>query len=122
MGAVLLLGAISCLSMVILLIFIITKPVSRQQHYPVDGRGRSMLITGCNSGFGLHLARWLDQRGYVVFGGCLFPDRDGAQSLSTQSSSNLKVLKLDVRCDADVERVKVEALQNLPEKGEFSTL
>lgn len=122
MGAVLLLGAIGCLSMVILLIFIITKLVSRQQLHHVDGRGRGVLVTGCDSGFGFHLARCLDQRGFVVFAGCLFPDGDGAQSLSAQSSSNLKVLKLDVSCDADVEQVKADVLQNLPEKGEFSTL
>lgn len=122
MSGTLLVGQLlGCLSTAALLIFIITKLVSRQQRGRIrDGHGRGVLVTGCDSGFGHQLARCLDQEGFVVFAGCLFPDGIGAQTLAKHSSSTLKVLKLDVRSDADVEQAKVAVLQNLPEKGELA--
>lgn len=52
--------------------------------------------------------------------GCLFPDGNGAQTLTKHSTCNLKVLKLDVTSDADVEQARKVVLENLPEKGTFS--
>lgn len=43
-----------------------------------------------------------------------------AQTLPKHRSSKLKVLRLDVSSDAEVEQVKAEVLQNLLEKGEQS--
>ncbi|XP_070712002.1 D-beta-hydroxybutyrate dehydrogenase, mitochondrial [Pempheris klunzingeri] len=82
-----------------------------------DGYGYAVLITGCDSGFGHQLALCLDQKGFVVFAGCLFPGGDGAQSLTRQSSSNLKILKLDVTSDEDVQQAKKTVQENLPKKG-----
>lgn len=111
---------VGSLSIVALLIFVVTKLVSRQQrNRMLDGRGYGVLITGCDSGFGHQLARCLDQKGFVVFAGCLFPDGNGAQTLTKHSTSNLKVLRLDVTSDADVEEARKAVLQNLPEKGTF---
>lgn len=115
--------AIGCLSAAALLVFVISKLVrARRRRLMLDGRGRGVLVTGCDSGFGYQLARRLDQRGFAVFAGCLFPDGDGARSLGQQCSGKLKVLKLDVRSDADVEQAKAAVLQNLPEKGECGAL
>lgn len=121
MSGTLLLGqVIGSLSIVAFLVFMVTKLVSCQQRSRTpDGRGYGVLITGCDSGFGHQLARCLDQKGFVVFAGCLFPDGNGAQSLAKQSTRNLKVLKLDVTSDADVERARRAVLENLPEKGTF---
>lgn len=110
--------AIGCLSVFVLLLLIFTKTVSCRSHPPPqDGRGLAVLITGCDSGFGYQLARCLDQRGFVVFAGCLFPQGPGAQSLSRQSSSSLRILKLDVTKDEDVTQAKRTVQEQLPEKG-----
>ncbi|XP_071774279.1 D-beta-hydroxybutyrate dehydrogenase, mitochondrial, partial [Centroberyx gerrardi] len=84
---------------------------------PQELRGSAVLITGCDSGFGLHLARCLDSRGFVVFAGCLCPEGEGAQSLKRESSKNLKILKLDVTSEEDVQKAKEVVQANLPEKG-----
>ncbi|KAJ3584131.1 hypothetical protein NHX12_014627 [Muraenolepis orangiensis] len=82
-----------------------------------EGRGRAVLVTGCDSGFGRHLARRLDGRGFTVFAGCLFPEGLGARSLARESSGRLRVLKLDVTQDDDVEQAKRTVQEHLPEKG-----
>ncbi|XP_037123696.1 D-beta-hydroxybutyrate dehydrogenase, mitochondrial [Syngnathus acus] len=84
---------------------------------PVEGHGFGVLITGCDSGFGYELAQRLDHKGFVVFAGCLFPQGLGAQNLARESSGNLKILKLDVTNDEDVEQAKRIVKENLPEKG-----
>lgn len=99
-------------------ILVITRLISSHQRIP-GLKGRGVLITGCDSGFGHHLAHCLDSEGFVVFAGCLLPEGDGAQSLKKESSSNLRILKLDVTSDEDVQQAKREVQANLPEKGEI---
>lgn len=112
---------IAIVSLSALLIFALAKLVSRQGCSHVsDGYGHAVLITGCDSGFGYQLARCLDHKGFVVFAGCLFPEGVGAQSLARQSSSNLKILKLDVTNDEDIQQAKKIVQESLPEKGERS--
>ncbi|XP_072304420.1 D-beta-hydroxybutyrate dehydrogenase, mitochondrial [Eucyclogobius newberryi] len=79
--------------------------------------GYAVLITGCDSGFGHHLARALDRRGFVVFAGCLQPEGAGAQSLARLCSSQLRLLKLDVTQEQDVQQAKETVQAILPEKG-----
>lgn len=101
------------------LIFVLARLVSRHRSSQVmDSHGYAVLITGCDSGFGHQLALRLDRKGFVVFAGCLSPEGAGAQSLVRQSSSNLKILKLDVTSDEDVHQAKRTVQDNLPEKGE----
>ncbi|RVE75051.1 hypothetical protein OJAV_G00012930 [Oryzias javanicus] len=100
------------------LVFVLLKLVARlHRRRGVDGLGRAVLVMGCDSGFGRRLAGALDRRGFVVFAGCLSPDGEGAQSLIRESSGNLKVLKLDVTKDEEVQRAKKTVQDNLPEKG-----
>uniref|UniRef100_A0A8D3CUW6 Uncharacterized protein n=1 Tax=Scophthalmus maximus TaxID=52904 RepID=A0A8D3CUW6_SCOMX len=100
------------------LLFLLAKLVARHRLSRVhDGRGYAVLITGCDSGFGHQLARCLDHKGFVVFAGCLSPEGTGALSLARQSSRNLKILKLDVTSEEDVQQAKRTVQENLPEKG-----
>lgn len=65
---------------------------------------RSVLVTGCDSGFGNLVARRLDAYGFTVFAGCLFPDGDGAKKLAQETSKTFRIVKLDVTSKEDVER------------------
>ncbi|XP_078086625.1 D-beta-hydroxybutyrate dehydrogenase, mitochondrial [Mustelus asterias] len=83
----------------------------------VEGKGRAVLITGCDTGFGQLLAKQLDGLGFRVFASCLYPDGQGAQSLKRECSQELKVLKLDVTLDEDVAKAKEFVEANLPAEG-----
>lgn len=65
----------------------------------VDPTNKAVFITGCDSGFGNHLARRLDKKGYRVFAGCLMPDREGARQLKEESSDLLQIVHVDVTDD-----------------------
>ncbi|XP_067845546.1 D-beta-hydroxybutyrate dehydrogenase, mitochondrial [Heptranchias perlo] len=104
-------GFVACL--IPLLIWIVSQ---RQSAGSVDPSGRAVLITGCDTGFGYLLAKQLDQLGFHVFAGCLFPDGEGAQTLKKECSSELNILKLDVTLDEDVAKAKEFVEANLPDK------
>lgn len=87
-----------------------------------DGVGRAVLVTGCDSGFGHHLAKKLDSMGFTVFAGCLCAEGPGAQSLVEECSDRMKVLQLDVTKDEDVSLAKDFVEANLPEKGNSNTI
>ncbi|XP_072235613.1 D-beta-hydroxybutyrate dehydrogenase, mitochondrial [Leuresthes tenuis] len=109
---------ISSIPLSLFLVYVIVKLVSWfQRSRELDGGGYAVLITGCDSGFGHQLARSLDQREFVVFAGCLFPEGSGAQRLARESSSRLKILKLDVTCERDVQQANNMIQRSLPEKG-----
>ncbi|WAR09689.1 H17B6-like protein [Mya arenaria] len=55
---------------------------------------KSVFINGCDTGFGNLLAKTLDQKGVVVYAGCL--TNNGAEQLNKDTSSRLKTLILDV--------------------------
>ncbi|KAM3585125.1 uncharacterized protein V6R79_008255 [Siganus canaliculatus] len=109
---------IPTVSLLVLALCVIATRFSRQCRGRLeDGDGSAVLITGCDSGFGHRLAQCLDLKGFTVFAGCLSPDGAGAQSLARQSSSNLKILKLDVTSEEDVQQAKKTVQEHLPEKG-----
>ncbi|XP_067293076.1 estradiol 17-beta-dehydrogenase 2 [Pseudorasbora parva] len=57
---------------------------------------KAVLITGCDSGFGHDLARFLDSAGMRVFAGVLNELSPGALKLKEDASPNLTVLQLDI--------------------------
>eukprot|EP01137_Pigoraptor_chileana_P035576 Opistho-2@29824 len=59
-----------------------------------DLKGRTVFITGCDTGFGNLLAKHLDKRGAIVVAGCL--TESGRQQLQGESSPRLKTISLDV--------------------------
>ncbi|XP_029828136.1 retinol dehydrogenase 7-like [Ixodes scapularis] len=77
----------------------------------VDGDGKAVLITGCDTGFGHLLAKRLAKEGFYVFAGCLFSDGDDAREL--KSSPNIHVLQLNVTKEDQVELALEEVKNNL---------
>jgi NAD(P)-dependent dehydrogenase (short-subunit alcohol dehydrogenase family) len=66
----------------------------------IDIRGKRILITGCDSGFGYFAAKRLDQLGCIVYANCL--TKNGAEQLKEQCSKRLVTLVFDVTQDAQV--------------------
>ena len=64
---------------------------------------KAVLITGCDSGFGLLAAKALDTYGFHVFAGCLQPRGLGGQRLYKTTSNRLRILNLDVTQPGDIE-------------------
>ncbi|XP_037580992.1 retinol dehydrogenase 7 [Dermacentor silvarum] len=60
----------------------------------VDPKGKCVLITGCDSGFGHMLAMQLAKEGYFVFAGCLDENSDGAKVI--KNAENTLLLQMDV--------------------------
>ncbi|XP_038066175.1 D-beta-hydroxybutyrate dehydrogenase, mitochondrial-like [Patiria miniata] len=70
--------------------------------------GKAVVVTGCDTGIGNALARYLDKLGYRVFAGCLYADGEGATELRGQCSDRLHVLQMDV---TDAHQVSSAAAQ-----------
>ncbi|KAK8784610.1 hypothetical protein V5799_009030 [Amblyomma americanum] len=73
--------------------------------------GKSVLITGCDTGFGHALAVRLSKEGFLVFAGCLNSQGDGAQEL--RKLKNVRVLQLDITRDEQVEAALSSVKQEL---------
>ncbi|XP_061191913.1 17-beta-hydroxysteroid dehydrogenase type 6-like [Saccostrea echinata] len=93
-----------CLGLAFIFIPVVSGTVSPQD--------KAVLITGCDSGFGHSLALNLAKRGFTVFAGCLFLDREGARSLK-ESSNNIHVVQLDVTDDWQVQKAVQTVKENL---------
>jgi len=74
-----------------------------QSSLQLDIEDKAVLITGCDTGFGLVLAKHLHSLGFRVFAGCLLADSDGAgaDELRNIGSQNLHVIQLDVTKEED---------------------
>ncbi|CAL1539144.1 unnamed protein product [Lymnaea stagnalis] len=70
----------------------------------IDAKDKVVFVTGCDSGFGLALAKRLHDKGFTVFAGCLNPDGDGGKELKALNSEKLRVIPLDVTNDDSVSR------------------
>ncbi|XP_013793207.1 D-beta-hydroxybutyrate dehydrogenase, mitochondrial-like, partial [Limulus polyphemus] len=68
----------------------------RKSRGQLQPSGKTVLITGCDSGIGYIVARWLDKLGFTVYAGCLFADGDGAQKLKDSCSTRLRIIQLDI--------------------------
>ncbi|XP_028603645.2 retinol dehydrogenase 5-like isoform X1 [Podarcis muralis] len=77
----------------------------------VEGlRGKYIVITGCDSGFGHALAKYLDQKGFRIIAACL--SKEGSQELLANTSLSLQTVELDLTdpgsIDKAVEFVRAE--------------
>lgn len=69
-----------------------------------EPRGRAVMVTGCDSGFGRDLALALYERGWRVYAGCLTDA--GVKDLAERCSGpNMVAVQMDVTKQADVDRV-----------------
>ncbi|XP_078112405.1 17-beta-hydroxysteroid dehydrogenase type 2 [Sander vitreus] len=80
-------------------------------------QSRAVLITGCDSGFGLALASRLSEAGLKVFAGVLDENGAGARRLREQGSQNLQVLQLDVTDDGQIETAHRHVCSQLHNTG-----
>ena len=63
------------------------------------------VFIGCDTGFGLELAKHLHEQGFNVYAGCLLMDSEGAADLASisESKGRMRVLQLDVTKKEDWE-------------------
>ncbi|XP_032833823.1 D-beta-hydroxybutyrate dehydrogenase, mitochondrial [Petromyzon marinus] len=80
-------------------------------------RDKAVLVTGCDSGFGLSLAQHLHSKGFKIFAGCLLKDKggDGAKQLEAMKSERLKVVQMNVASDDEVAKAVEFIRSSLPD-------
>ncbi|XP_045607758.1 D-beta-hydroxybutyrate dehydrogenase, mitochondrial isoform X2 [Procambarus clarkii] len=76
--------------------------------------GKSVVVTGCDTGFGNTLALHLDNLGFRVFAGCLQAGGEGAENLKRNGSQRLHVLQMDVTKQEQVDKAAEEVKELLP--------
>lgn len=78
----------------------------------VDIRGKFVLITGCDSGFGRETAIRLDKMTVCVLATCL--TKQGEESLKSVTSKQLQTFQLDVKNAQQVKEVYEEVKGRTP--------
>lgn len=81
----------------------------------VNPRGRAVVVTGCDTGFGHDLTIRLDRLGFQVFAGCLFPEGEGAKKLREICSRRVHVVTLDVTKEEHFDQILQYVRKNLGE-------
>ncbi|XP_071033841.1 D-beta-hydroxybutyrate dehydrogenase, mitochondrial isoform X2 [Parasteatoda tepidariorum] len=79
-------------------------------------KGKAVLISGCDSGFGHDLAKRLDDIGFHVYATCLYPSGSGAERLKNECSTRLQILEMNVASDESVKnafKLVEKSLENL---------
>ena len=66
----------------------------------VSSSGKFVLVTGCDSGFGLSAAKAFRDLGFGVFAGCFNENSNGAKEL--RAGKKVEILQLDVTDDVSV--------------------
>ena len=77
-----------------------------------DIKGKFVLITGCDSGFGRETAIQLDKMGVCVLATCL--TKQGEENLKSVTSNKLQTFQLDVTNTQQVEEVYEEVKRKIP--------
>ena len=85
-------------------IAIVTFRLFRRQYGLTTFRGKSLLVTGCDTGFGHAMAIQFSQAGAHVFAACLTPE--SAASLKTPSTAEGKITSfvMDVTDDKQIQK------------------
>ncbi|KAK8763978.1 hypothetical protein V5799_033407 [Amblyomma americanum] len=81
----------------------------------VEPKGKAILITGCDTGFGHMLAKQLASDGFFVFAGCLDENGDGARTL--KKAENMLVLQMDVTKEEEISRALQAVEDSLDGRG-----
>ena len=77
----------------------------------IDLKGKYVLITGCDRGFGRATARALDKMGACVLATCL--TKEGEQSLKSVTSDKLKTFQMDVTNSKQIRDVYSEVRREI---------
>ena len=93
----------------ILSIYLVRKLMSTSK---VDIKGKFVLITGCDSGFGRETAIRLDKMGVGVLATCL--TKQGEENLKSVTSKQFQTFQLDVTNAQQVEEVYEEVKRRIP--------
>ncbi|XP_069757550.1 11-beta-hydroxysteroid dehydrogenase type 2-like isoform X1 [Narcine bancroftii] len=83
-------------------------------------QGKTVLITGCDSGFGLALAKRLHSLGFHVFAMVLHEEGNGGKVLKSFHSDRLVVIQMDVTNWAMVREVEKKIGKQLENKGLYA--
>ncbi|XP_062979197.1 D-beta-hydroxybutyrate dehydrogenase, mitochondrial-like [Elgaria multicarinata webbii] len=72
----------------------------------VDTGERSVVVTGCDSGFGFTIAKHLYEKGFIIYAGCLQKEQGqgGYKDLDDLKSDRMRTMQLNVCNKEDVER------------------
>ncbi|XP_030808328.1 dehydrogenase/reductase SDR family member 9 [Camarhynchus parvulus] len=79
--------------------------------------GKHVFITGCDTGLGNSLAKWLDKRGFCVIAACA--TEKGRQELQCCSSLSLKTVNLNLADSNSIARAVVFVTEQTAGKGLF---
>ena len=93
----------------LLAIYLVRKLIPRGK---VNVKGKYVLITGCDSGFGRETAIRLDEMGVYVMATCL--TEEGEQSLKSVTSDKLKTFQMDVTNSQQITDVYKEVKKSIP--------
>ncbi|KAM6223810.1 17-beta-hydroxysteroid dehydrogenase type 2 [Rhynchocyon petersi] len=89
--------------------------LSSQELLPVDQK--TILITGCDSGIGHNLAKYLDKLGFTVIAGVLHEKGSGAEELQRTCSSRLSVIQMDITNADQIREVKSKVAEKVQDRG-----
>ncbi|XP_077994385.1 D-beta-hydroxybutyrate dehydrogenase, mitochondrial-like [Glandiceps talaboti] len=78
---------------------------------------RTVLITGCDTGFGYETVKYLDKLGLRVFAGCLEKGGTGERNLQAICSERVTTLQLDITSDEQVENAVQLVRSSVGENG-----
>ncbi|XP_054933756.1 retinol dehydrogenase 7-like isoform X2 [Dermacentor andersoni] len=84
----------------------------------VSHKGKAVLITGCDTGFGHLLAERLAKDGFIVFAGCLDASGTGARLLKEET--NIHVLQMNVTKQEDIDAAAEIVEKTLDNKARLS--
>ncbi|XP_071102137.1 D-beta-hydroxybutyrate dehydrogenase, mitochondrial-like isoform X3 [Haliotis cracherodii] len=83
--------------------YICFTALQRKRVRSLTAYGRTVLITGCDTGIGYGLAQRLLLEGFTVIATCLDVEGPGARELKKNRSGRVHVIRLDVTSDDSVE-------------------
>ncbi|XP_069595272.1 17-beta-hydroxysteroid dehydrogenase type 2-like isoform X1 [Ranitomeya imitator] len=94
-------------------LYYVSIPVRRM----LTAQGKTVLITGCDSGLGHALAKYFDELGVLVYAGVLDKKGQGAEELRRVCSSRLSLIQLDVTNQGQIKTVYDEVKNRVQDAG-----
>ncbi|XP_049720219.1 17-beta-hydroxysteroid dehydrogenase type 2 [Elephas maximus indicus] len=100
--------------------FLTSVYLSGQEMLPVDQK--AVLITGCDSGIGHALSKYMDKLGFTVLAGVLNEKGAGAEELQRTCSSRLSVIQLDVTNPAQIREAYRKVVEKVQDRGLWAVI